>query len=381
MSERSYRKMKPQVALSGEERKQLEHIRDSRSESVRHVIRATILLLCADGHSKMSVAQQLSVSRVMVDDTVSRTRVRGVLSALDDLPRSGHPIRITPEAKAWLVSLACGKPKTLGYPHETWTQELLAQHVRDHCEEAGHPTLKQVSKGTVSKILKANRIHPHRIEYYLEKRDPEFDTKMAQVLTVYQEVEILQKAEEPQAPLKVILSYDEKPGVQAIANTAPDRPPVPGSHGCTQRDHEYKRLGTLSVLGGIDLVTGHVHHSVCDRHRSAEFVDFLKGVDAYYPAGMEIAILLDNHSAHRSKETNRYLESVPGRFQFVFTPKHGSWLNLIESFFSKMSRTVLRHIRVASKEELRDRIQQYLTELNEDPKPFHWRYGLHAANE
>ena len=299
MSERSYRKMKPQVALSGEERKQLEHIRDLRSESVRHVIRATILLLCADGHSKMSVAQQLSVSRVMVDDTVSRTQVRGVLSALDDLPRSGHPISITPEAKAWLVSLACGKPKTLGYPHEMWTQELLTQHVRDHCEEAGHPTLKQLSKGTVSKILKANSIHPHRIEYYLEKRDPEFDTKMAQVLTVYQEVEILQKAEEPQAPLKVILSYDEKPGVQAIANTVPDRPPVPGSHGCIQRDHEYKRLGTLSVLGGIDLVTGHVHHSVCDRHRSAEFVDFLKGVDAYYPAGTEIAFLLDNHSAHR----------------------------------------------------------------------------------
>jgi len=376
-----YRKMKPAVTLSDEERQQLEHIRASRSESVRHVTRATILLLCADGHSKISVAQQLGVSRVMVDDTVSRAKARGVLAALDDLPRSGHPTSITPEAKAWFIALACGKPKDLGYPHEVWTHALLADHVRGHCEEAGHPSLKQLAKGTVSKLLKANSIHPHRIEYYLEKRDPEFERKMVQVLEVYQEVEILQQAEEPQMPLKVILSYDEKPGVQAIANTAPDRPPVPGKHGCVQRDHEYKRLGTLSVLAAIDLVTGHVHHSVCERHRSAEFVDFLKGLDAYYPADTEIEIILDNHSAHRSKETQTYLERVPGRFTLVFTPTHGSWLNLVESFFSKMSRAVLRHIRVTSKEELRDRIVQYLTELNEDPKPFHWRYGLHAANE
>ncbi|WP_231877862.1 helix-turn-helix domain-containing protein [Ferroacidibacillus organovorans] len=225
-----YRKMKPAVTLSDEERQRLEQIRISRSESVRHVTRATILLLCADGHSKISVAEQLGVSRVMVDDTVSRVKARGVLAALDDLPRSGHPTSITPEAKAWFLSLACQKPKDLGYPHEVWTHSLLAQHVRGHCEEAGHPSLQQLAKGTISKMLRANSIHPHRVEYYLEKRDPAFEHKMVQVLEVYQEVEILQETEPSQAPLKVILSYDEKPGVQAIANT-PHRivPPHPGS--------------------------------------------------------------------------------------------------------------------------------------------------------
>lgn len=245
---------------------------------------------------------------------------------------------------------------------------------------SGGPCLSNVGQATISRILNENGIHPHRIEYYLEKRDSDFDVKMAQVLAVYQEVEVLRETQSEQAPLKVVLSYDEKPGVQAIANTAPDRPPVPGGHGVIQRDHEYERLGTLSILSGIDLLTGHVHYAVCERHRSAEFIEFLKEVDGYYPSDVKIEVILDNHSAHISKQTKAYLDSVPGRFSFVFTPKHGSWLNIIESFFSKLSRTVLRHIRVQSKAELQQRIIQYLDELNEHPVPFRWRYGLHSSN-
>ncbi|ADG06895.1 IS630 family transposase [Kyrpidia tusciae] len=381
MPGRVYRKLHPEITLTEEERMQLERIRQSRSESVRHVQRASILLLYADGQNKAAIARDLGMSLVAVNGTIRRARKVGVLQALDDLPRSGHPEVITPEAKAWLIALACQKPTALGYPHEVWTYSLLAQHVRAHCEEAGHPSLARLAKGTISKILRAQDIHPHRIEYYLEKRGPEFDAKMAEVLAVYQEVEILRESGDPQAPLKAILSYDEKPGIQAIANTAPDRLPKPGVGGTLQRDHEYVRLGTLSVLSGIDLVTGHVHHSVCERHRSAEFIEFLKAVDAYYPPGVQIHIILDNHSAHTSKQTRSYLESVPGRFTFVFTPKHGSWLNIIESFFAKMSRTVLRHIRVNSKEELRERIEQYLDELNKHPVPFRWRYGLQMVRE
>jgi transposase len=113
----------------------------------------------------------------------------------------------------------------------------------------------------------------------------------------------------------------------------------------------------LSLLAGIDLLTGQVHACVENRHRSREFIGFLKKLDAAYPSDTAIKIILDNHSAHVSKETNKWLaEQRDGRFTFVFTPKHGSWLNLVEGFFSKMARSVLRRIRVASKAELKQRI-------------------------
>ena len=176
-----------------------------------------------------------------------------------------------------------------------------------------------------------------------------------------------------------VVSYDEKPGIQAIENMAPDLPPVPGKHATISRDHQYKRHGTVSFLAGIDLLDGHVHGTVADRHRSAEFVEFLRGLDSYYPVGFRIRLLLDNHSAHISKETNRYLSSVPNRFDFVFTPKHGSWLNIIESFFGKMARTLLRGIRVSTKDELKERILRWIDELNQTPVVFRWKYGLQGA--
>jgi transposase len=189
-------------------------------------------------------------------------------------------------------------------------------------------------------------------------------------------VAILRETEAVQ-PNVAIISYDEKPGIQAIGNTAPDRPPQPRSHAGWARDHEYKRHGTLSLLAGIDLLTGQVHACVENRHRSREFVGFLKKLDAAYPTGTAIKLILDNHSAHISKETKAWLAAQPeGRFTFVFTPKHGSWLNLVEGFFSKMARSVLRRIRVASKNELKARILAYLDDLNREPVIHTWTYKI-----
>ena len=207
----------------------------------------------------------------------------------------------------------------------------------------------------------------------------DFETKMAEVLCVCREVVVLRQGEGSATNVAVI-SYDEKPGIQAIGNTAPDLPPEPGTHSTFARDHEYKRHGTLSLLAGIDLLTGKVHASVEDRHRSREFVGFLKKIDAAYPADTAIKLILDNHSAHVSKETKAWLATRPqGRFSFVFTPKHGSWLNLVEGFFSKMARSMLRHIRVASKAELKTRLLAYLDELNRDPVIHTWTYKIGEA--
>ena len=173
-----------------------------------------------------------------------------------------------------------------------------------------------------------------------------------------------------------IVSYDEKPGVQAIGTTAPE----PGVHPTFARDHEYKRHGTLSLLAGVDLLTGKVHALVKDRHRSREFVEFRKLLDAAYPAHTAIKLILDNHSAHISKETCDWLAEQPaGRFEFVFTPKHGSWLNLVEGFFSKLTRSVLRHIRVKSKQELKDRIMAGIEDVNRHPVIHTWSYRLAEA--
>ena len=184
-------------------------------------------------------------------------------------------------------------------------------------------------------------------------------------------------AVEQTTPNVAFVSYDEKPGIQAIANTAPALAAVAGKHACVARDHEYKRHGTLSLLAGIDLLTGQVHACVEDRHRSREFIGFLKKLDAAYPSETAIKVLLDNHSAHVSKETNKWLATQrDGRFTFVFTPKHGSWLNLVEGFFSKMARSVLRRIRVASKAELKQRIMAYLDDLNREPVVHTWSYRI-----
>ncbi len=177
-----------------------------------------------------------------------------------------------------------------------------------------------------------------------------------------------------------IVSYDEKPGIQAIATTAPDLPPAPGRHATFARDYEYKRHGTVSLLAGIDLLTGQVHALVKDRHRSREFIEFLKLLDAAYPSHTAIKLILDNHSAHISKETKAWLAEQPaGRFEFIFTHKHGSWLNLVEGFFSKLARSVLRHIRVASKQELKNRIMAAMDEFNRHPVVHTWSYKLDQA--
>ncbi len=365
------------LVLSDEVRARLEGISRSRSESAQHVERARILLGYAGGQTVSAIARALGTNRPKVERCVDKGLQLGALAALGDLPRKGRPGTISSEARAWVVSLACVKPKALGYPEEQWTTRLLASHVRAHCEQAGHPSLAKLARGTVSKILAGHRLRPHKIEYYLEKRDPEFDTKMAQVLVVYKLVELArQRKDAPKGPLTVFVSYDEKPGIQAVGGVAADLPPKPGKHVGTGRDYEYQRHGTLTLMAGLDLMTGHIHRAVVERHRSREFVAFLRQLDRAYPAGARIRLVLDNHSAHVSKETRACLATMANRFEFVFTPKHGSWLNVVESFFAKLANTLLRGMRVESKAELRQRIERYIDRLNEDPVVFKWTYKM-----
>jgi transposase len=367
------------LKLTEEEITWLEQLAQSRSEAAGRVQRAEILLRYHTGETVSAIAAALRTHRPKVERCIAKALELGVRSGLQDLPGRGRRPRLSAEARAWLVALACQKPKELGYAQELWTTRLLAKHARKHCVAAGHPSLQRLSRGTVSKILRANAVQPHKIRYYLEQRDPQFESKMKQVLHVYKQIELWHEVGAP-SELIAVLSYDEKPGIQAIENTAPDLPPVPGQYAGLGRDHEYIRHGTLSLLAGIDLWNGEVLGLVRERHRSAEFIEFLRLAHAHYPAPARIRMVLDNHSAHISRETRAYLATVPNRFEFIFTPTHGSWLNLIESFFGKMAKTLLRGIRVKSKEELKTRIEIYLREVNEEPVVFRWRYKLETLS-
>src|ERR1700719_366942 len=375
-----------ELAMTNEEVARLAAVSRSRTEPASRVERAQMLLAYRENPSFFAVARRVGVHHQTVQRCIERALAYGPLMALDDRPRPGKEPTITPEAKAWLVSLACDKAKDHGYPHELWTTRLLARHAREHGAAAGHGCLANLVQGSVCKILGQEEVKPHKVRYYLERRDAKFEQKMAEVLCVYREVQVLKKPAKTKKPSNksrkpvAIVSYDEKPGIQAIATTSLDLPPVPGTCATFSRDHEYKRHCTLTLLSGIDLLTGKVHALVKDRHRSREFIEFLKLLNAAYPAHTAIKLILDNHSAHISKETKAWLADQPaGRFEFTFTPKHGSWLNLVEGFFSKLARSVLRHIRVASKQELKDRIMAAMDEFNQDPVVHTWSYKLDKA--
>lgn len=469
---------------------------NARTGKVHHIERASIFLAYAKGQPVKEIADSLKVGRSKIYRSLNRACLIGFERALDDLPRSGRPCSIVSKAVLWILSLACQSPNDLGYSYEQWTTDLLARHARAKCIAAGHECLAKIGQGTIVKILNKFEIKPHKIKYYLEVRDPDFDAKMVEVLKVYKLAELAleqhnedlpsatqvatqkkrrskkrerepdkllarlsehietrkaKEADETRAkeeptplpsppanseqlpgastesnpacakskscqakheletasvkksisspeyqaqtidellqiaaanrgsgkPLSVaVLSYDEKPGIQAIKNTAPALPPVLGKYSTRARDHEYVRCGTVSLLAGTDLLSGKVHALAKTRHRSREFVQYLKMLNRKYPKNTKIVVLLDNHSAHRSKETKAYLATVPNRFLFVFTPVHASWLNIIESFFSKMTRSALRGMRVSSLEELIQRILLYIKETNLHPVVFRWRYGL-----
>jgi transposase len=273
------------------------------------------------------------------------------------------------------VNLACCKPKEFGYAAELWTRSALARHVRQHSVQAGYPALAKAAKATVQRILEAQSLRPHKVTYYLERRDPNFLSKMKEVLLVYQEVALHNEAAlngAPQ-PLVITVSVDEKPGVQAIGNTAPDLPPVAGEYRTVARDHEYIRYGAWSILAALDLHDGHVTARVEERHRSVEFIALLQDLDAHYPPDCTIRLVLDNHSSHISKETRAYLATRPNRFKYVLTPRHGSWLNIVETLFGKLTRTFLRRIRVGLRKELKERILLGIAEINEMPVVHRWK--------
>ena len=339
--------------------------------------RAMILLKKAENKSSKIVAQEMGINRHTVELWCNKYRKRTpeqtIYDVLNISAGRGRKEEITGEAKTWLISISCMKPKELGYSAETWTINSLTKHIHLVAEDAGYKRLSTITESSVHRILDKADIKPFRIQYYCERRDPTFEEKMHNILLLYKKLSMQFDDEDRLFPFQDerithIISYDEKPGIQAISNVSDDLMPDK-TNGTIKRDYEYKRLGTLSLLAGIDLQTGDAIPLISDTHNGNDYIQFLDKLD-------KIRLILDNLKVHSSQKVVEYLKSIPGRFEFVFTPTHGSWLNLIEGFFSKMTKQMLRGIRVASKEELKQRIYKYFDEINADPIVYHWRWHL-----
>ncbi|AKT49578.1 integrase [Olsenella sp. oral taxon 807] len=372
---------KTAVALGEKDRERLERLARMRTAQAQTVTRARILLLRDSGETLVSIAEKVGLAVNSVRLCVTKYLEGGVEHALSDDARSGRPREVDDADRAFVVDLACQRPADLGYATKLWTNDLLTAHVRKTAEAAGHPRLATVATGTVHNILANAQLKLHKMTYYCERRDPNLEAKTRDVLLLHEQLPFRFDEDGNLIPWEEgqearVLSYDKKPDTQDAREHCPDLRHEAGGRGTVGRDYEYGRLETLSLLASIDLLTGEATPLVSETHKSSDYVEFLKILDGKYPKGDLIRIVLDDVSARTSAETRHYLTTVPGRFEFVSAPKHGSWLNLVEGLFSRMTRQMLRGIRVSRKDELKERILRYFREVNAEPVAYRWKWNL-----
>ena len=264
-------KAKP-LSLSSEERSRLVTITKARTLQAQTVIRARILLLKADGESVDAISDKVGLNRNSVLLCLKKYTQGGIENAIHDAPGRGRNAEITDDEKAWIINTACQRPGDFGYSAETWTYAKLTEHINKTAESAGFTRLSTLTKTSIKNILDAAEIKPFRIQYYCEKRDPDFESKMHEVLLVYKQIEMLFDDNGelfiPAAEHDIhTYSYDEKLGIQAISTTGKDLNPTTAC-GTVKRDYEYKRLGTVSLLAAIDLLTGEAVSFFCGKNKS-----------------------------------------------------------------------------------------------------------------
>ena len=296
------------ITLSIDDRSYLETQTRARTIQAQTVNRARILLLKADGVSIDAIADKVGMNRKSVMLCINKYLEGGIENALFDAPGRGRNAEITDDEKAWIINIACQKPVNLGYSAEVWTRALLTKHINKFAEEAGHTRLSTISQSKVRTILEEADIKPNKITYYCENRDPDFDQKMHNVLLVYKQLSLQFDENGQFIPFSEdeqvvhVLSYDEKPGIQAIATTSEDLQPDV-NHKTINRDYEYKRLGTVTLIAGVDLKHGEAIPLVKDYHNSKDYREFLKKLNGTYPKEDRIRMVLDNLKVHSSEET------------------------------------------------------------------------------
>jgi transposase len=330
------------LTISQEEREALEAVGRQRKAGVAEVLRARIVLACAQGQTNTQVSEQLGVSQPTVGLWRERFRQER-LAGLGDLPRAGAPRTVEDEQVAQIVRLTLqSKPKSATH----WSTRTMAH-------EAG------VSHQTVSRIWHAFGLQPHRHEVFTLSTDPLFVEKVRDVVGLYQSP--------PQNA--VVFCVDEKSQIQALERSQPVLPMDLGRN--ERHSHDYFRHGTVSLFAALDVATGEVWGRCHARHTHREFLAFLKQIENRTPASLAIHAVLDNYATHKTDAVVRWLARHP-RWQLHFIPTHSSWLNQVERFFAELTRRQLQRSSFTSVRQLRDAITNYLKTHNLSPRPFKW---------
>lgn len=332
------------------ERAVLEHWVRARTTPRRVVERAQIVLASADGYGGDEICAVLGVSRPTVSRWLDRYDADGAAGLQRDRPRSGRPKQITPDEEAAIVQATLHAAPPDGGTH--WSTRVMAAHAGVH-------------QTTVSRIWRAHGLKPHLVDYFKVSTDPEFVTKLRDVVGLY--VDPPKRA--------VVFSFDEKSQIQALDRTQPGLPLKKGRAGTLT--HDYKRHGTTTLFAALDVRTGEIQHACLPRHRRDEFLQFMTRVERRVPKGLSIHVILDNYATHKTPEVEHWLRRHP-RVHFHFTPTSASWLNLVERFFSELTTRQLRRLAVTSVGELEAAIHRYIAVRNADPKPFTWTASVRS---
>jgi transposase len=337
------------VMVNLSEKARLEAIVADRNRRQKHVERARVVLASAQGQPVQRVAAQLGVSRPMVWRWQQRFAEAGVEGLLRDKTRKPGKAPIAADTVARVVAMTCATP-----PHEAthWTGRAMAKAVG-------------ISLRSVQRIWDAHKLQPHRIRTFKRSRDPEFATKLVDIVGLY--------VDPPQHA--VVLSIDERSQIQALDRTQPGLPLKPGR--CATMTHDYKRHGTTTLFAALNLLDGTVIGRCMQQHRHEEFIRFLNDVERAVPAGKLIEAVVDNYASHKHPKVKAWLARHP-RWTFHFTPTSGSWLNAVETFFSVLTRKRIRRGSFHSVVHLQAAIKQYLAEHNAKPKPFVWKASAAA---
>lgn len=342
------------VKLSKKERESLQALIRCGTAAQRDVVRAKIALMAHDGEMTATIAASLEMSLPTVSMWRGRVARHG-LAGLRETQRPGRPRRIGDAQRLQLLALACEPAEEQG--RATPTLDEL-------CERAAERgVVQRISRSHLQRILQAGDMRPHRVRQWLHSPDPQFREKVNAICELYR-----------QAPKgAVVLSIDEKTGIQAIERKHADREPQPQR--ARRREFEYIRHGTQALIAALDVHSGRVLGRCTDRRTQDDLVAFMQEVARAYPKGA-VHVIWDNLNTHRAQAVwDQFNARHGGRFVFHFTPLHASWVNQIELLFGIYSRRVLRHASHTSTAHLRQRTEAFIAQRNGSPKPFKWTFA------
>jgi transposase len=325
------------------DRHELERLLRASNTTQSKALRARIILLSGDGKTAEEVAEATGTTTITVYKWRRRYKAAGI-AGLDDAARPGQPRKLSLAKQKEILKLT-----TERIPREAthWSERLMAKH-------AG------VTVHQVRQVWKAANLQPHRLKTFKISNDPHFAEKVIDVVGLYMSP----------PDNAVVLSVDEKTQIQALDRTQPMLPLKPGQ--VERRTHDYKRNGTASLYAAFDIATGKVIGRVTKRHRAKEFIAFLAQIDREQPRDLDLHLILDNSSTHKTPEVNAWLQAHP-RFKLHFTPTSASWLNAVESWFGSLERRAIYRGVFPSVKALRDEIHRFIRVHNaEIAKPFKW---------